>query len=145
MRIDGINRDVARQLVPAREGALTGPTALRESPAAPEGALAAREAPQPHATNPQAMTSVQMLVAVSALGPVDERRRMQMAQARKGLDMLGQLHREMLSGVAGRVTLEALAQWVAERPESDDPKLSAFIADIDLRAQVELAKFDIER
>lgn len=144
MRIDGINRVGARQLVPALDGALTGPRALREPRATSASALAIREQPQPVATNPQAMTSVQMLVAVSALGPTDERHRMQMAEARKGLDILERLHREMLSGVAGRVTLAAVAEWVAGRPESDDPKLASFIADIDLRAQVELAKFGLE-
>ncbi|MBB6124317.1 flagellar assembly protein FliX [Sphingobium subterraneum] len=100
-------------------------------------------------TSPTTLGSIQMLVALAAVSPTEERRRIQSAQARQGLDTLDRLHRELLSGRANRATLDQLAQWLQTRPDAtrlrpDDPKFAALLDDIDLRIRVELAKFAVE-
>jgi Class II flagellar assembly regulator len=105
--------------------------------------------PAPMSAIPQTLGSVQMLVALAAVAPSEERRRAQVAEARRGLDVLDRLHHELLSGAAKGTTLDALSLWLKQRPDAqamtaDDPKLAALFDEIELRVRVELAKFDIE-
>lgn len=72
--------------------------------------------------------------------PEERRRR----SARRGSDLLDGLDRLKASLVMGRVAtrdLQAIAARLSERAgSSGDPRLDALIADIELRAAVELAK-----
>lgn len=59
----------------------------------------------------------------------------------KMLDYLEEVRLGLLLGVVPREKLEQLAQMVrAKREQVDDPKLTAILDDIELRAAVELAK-----
>lgn len=72
-----------------------------------------------------------------------------LARAAKGklraqdlLDKLDQLRMDILGGAINREKLLQLAKAVnARRTEVSDPKLAEILDEIDLRAQVELAKF----
>ncbi len=57
------------------------------------------------------------------------------------LDKLEEIRRALLSGVLSKDRLVALAQAVrARRQQSDDPRLNKIIEEIELRAEVEIAK-----
>lgn len=61
------------------------------------------------------------------------------------LDQLDQLRREMLVGAVSRDGLVALADTLGKRDRDEnaaDPHLEELIAEIELRAQVELAKLE---
>lgn len=152
MRIDGINAFQPRQVLPTLDAAvsmanITAKVLQQATETAKTAANPQIEAPvqqQVPATPQQNLGSLSMLVALSSLTPSDERKRTQLSQARKGLDGLDKLHREMLSGQTNKTTLNALQEWLKEMPESDDEKLAQFFKDIELRVRVELAKFDFE-
>ena len=58
------------------------------------------------------------------------------------LDSLEDLRRDLLVGAIPKEKLAGLAQRLrARRQKSDDPKLNAIIDEIELRAEVEIAKF----
>lgn len=58
------------------------------------------------------------------------------------LDQLDEMRVGMLNGVVSRGNLQALARIIqSHRSRISDPRLSAVLDEIDLRAQVELAKF----
>lgn len=128
-----------RTLQPTRRTTKTGETGatgfsrhLEEAEGA-EGAAAAHGA-----------TGVGSVAGVFGLQEVDDA----LARAAKGklraqdiLDRLEELRMDLLSGTLSRGKLLQLAQIVnARRREVDDPKLASILDEIDLRAQVELAK-----
>lgn len=58
------------------------------------------------------------------------------------LDKLDEMRVDILSGALSTAKLQRLSQIVNEQKEEiSDPKLNAVLEEIDLRAQVELAKF----
>lgn len=66
------------------------------------------------------------------------------ARAEDLLGMLDDLRLELLAGNVSIGRLQTLARIVANRrPDISDPKLAAILDDIDLRAQVELAKYQM--
>jgi len=68
------------------------------------------------------------------------------ARAAGLLDRLDELRRHILAGAVPRDRLEALARAAAAaRPQVDDPRLAEVLDEIDLRAQVELAKLGVGR
>lgn len=149
MRVDALPALNARQML--QSAALRLPTEalslrLAEQTMRGAGQMAPADAPPaaPSGAGPaNPLGSVQMLVTLAALGPADEQRREAVAQARKGLDSLERLHRQLLSGRASRRTLDELRQWLEAKPASDDPKLAEFFNDLELRVRVELAKFEL--
>ena len=87
------------------------------------------------------MAGVSALMALQEVeGPLERRRR---AVKRGGglLDRLDELKMALLSGETGGPALERLARVLREeRPDDGDAELTALLDQIDLRAQVELAK-----
>ncbi|MEM7652102.1 MAG: flagellar assembly protein FliX [Pseudomonadota bacterium] len=62
------------------------------------------------------------------------------------LDELDNIRHELLIGAISPARLEALASLVeSERPKLEDPKLIEVLDEIDLRVQVEIAKWSQER
>ena len=80
---------------------------------------------------------------------VDEavvRRRQARRRAEALLDLLEDLRRDILLGGVQHWRLADLARLVeSERAVVDDPGLAAVLEEIDLRAQVELAKWEAAR
>lgn len=63
-------------------------------------------------------------------------------RAKDLLDKLDEIRLDLLTGNLSENTLQRLSNMVtARRAEVDDPKLNEILDEIDLRAQVELAKF----
>jgi hypothetical protein len=70
-----------------------------------------------------------------------ERRRQAAARGLDLLDTLEELRRHLLGGAVPRDTLERLTSLAEQsREDIDDPHLAELLDEIDLRAQVELAK-----
>jgi hypothetical protein len=93
----------------------------------------------------QAAGALGQVTGVLSLQEVDDA----LARAAKGklraqdiLDRLDDLRMELLSGTLTRDKLLRLAQIINNRKvEVTDPKLAELLAEVDLRAQVELAKY----
>lgn len=138
MRIENLQAPLLRSLMAALPKVASGfSVADSEAPAAraplPQGTSAAQ------ALNP----SVAMLVTLAAADPAIERRRKQAVDAERGVDMLDQLHRELVAGVVSPAKLQAIVEWSETFEHSDDPALAAILSDIELRVRVELAKLDL--
>lgn len=132
--------DRARQLEPARRKPAAGATK------SPEFALHLRtESPAP-LEDPSSVDAPASLSALLGVQEVDDEaeRGARRAAARYGnavLDRLDELREDVL---AGRVSVDRLASLAhalrANRELSRDPRLSEVIEEIELRAQVEIAK-----
>ncbi|WP_027174362.1 flagellar assembly protein FliX [Methylobacterium sp. 10] len=119
--------------------------ALRRTGATPSFLLGADAAATTSSATTAPTTSLAGLDAILTLQgqgeqPGERRRRF----AKRGHDLLDGLDRLKASLVMGRVStreLQAIASRLSERAESSgDPRLDGLIADIELRAAVELAK-----
>ena len=99
---------------------------------------------EPAGTAPVAPSpAVEALLAIQGGddGLADQRRAM--ARGDEILDRLDELRRDILLGAIPRDRLRQLTSAVAShRAGVDDPRLGAILDEIDLRAQVELAKWD---
>jgi hypothetical protein len=114
-----------------RTAAFTLPEA--EDPARP------REAQAPRSAAP-----LDALIAVQAAGDALERRRRSVARSRNALDVLDDLKLGLLAGEISPATLLRLQHAIAELGErTGDERLDGLITDIELRARVELAKFEV--
>lgn len=139
MRIENLQAPLLRSLMAALPKVASGfSVADSEGPAA--------RAPLPQGTNAaQALNpSVAMLVTLAAADPAIERRRKQAIDAQRGVDMLDQLHRELVAGVVSPAKLQAIVEWSETFERTDDPALAAILSDIELRVRVELAKLDLQ-
>ena len=89
-------------------------------------------------------TSVASVSAIMAVQEVDPDATNAAAARKRGEELLDRLDELRLGLIEGRLSperIEALVKLVAERRESvRDPRLKSILDDIDLRAQVELAK-----
>lgn len=135
MRIDGLGALLPRLLASAVQKATATGIRTGES-----GTLPSTPA-HGDITNP-AIGSVQMLVAMSATNPAEDRRRKAARTAAKGLDALDSLQRALAMGRTDALPVEALRLWTEQREPSGDSDLDALMEQIDLRVQVEIAKLD---
>lgn len=136
MRISGSGRPVGLQ------GGVAG-----ARPASPGGAAFAPAAPEappkPAATTSAAtsLTGLDALIALQSIDPDEPRRRKR--AARRGhdlLDILEEIKLGLLSGGVSGAALDKVAALVGSLEPSGDSRLDGLIADISLRAEVELAK-----
>jgi hypothetical protein len=89
------------------------------------------------------VSSLSVVLAVQETPDAAKGRAKQRARDRgmKMLDFLEEIRIGLLMGVIPKERLEQLAQMVrAKREQIDDPKLTAILDEIELRAAVELAK-----
>jgi len=98
------------------------------------------------ATGVSAPGAVSGVGAILSLQEVDDPatgRRRAVTRAETLLDRLDELRHGLLMGTLNRAQLQELGRLVrVQRDAIDDPGLLAVLDDIDLRAQVELAKYE---
>jgi hypothetical protein len=91
--------------------------------------------------------SIAGLESILSLQEIDEplqRRRRAIGRGDNLLDRLDELRLALIDGRLSRATLESLATLVrAQRQDAGDPGLQAVLDDIELRAAVELAKYEV--
>jgi len=80
------------------------------------------------------------LLALQAVGDMPAERRRAVQNGRDLLDDLDRLKVALLEGRVPAERIERLAAAVGERRTTGDPRLDQVMAEIDLRARVELAK-----
>lgn len=130
-------------------GPLAGPQARRlERRGGQTGGgfrLGAAEETQ-QAQKSQAAQPAQQVTALLALQEVPDAARGPSRGIRRGLDLLDQLDRlriELLSGRVSPVRLERIAHVLrSQRERIADPVLADVLAEVEVRAAVELAKFE---
>lgn len=92
------------------------------------------------------LDAILTLQGQSAPDAREERRRRSVARGHDLLDGLDRLKAALIGGRVSTADLAAIAGRLAERAsESGDPRLDALVAEIELRAAVELAKLDAAR
>ncbi|KQT81817.1 flagellar assembly protein fliX [Methylobacterium sp. Leaf465] len=130
--------------------ASTGPSAApRRSEGAPAFAVAspATNAGGPGATAAASLAGLDAILTLQSNTDTPEERRRRSAQ--RGNDLLDGLDRLKASLIMGRVStrdLQAIGARLSERSgTSGDPRLDGLIAEIELRAAVELAKLSAAR
>lgn len=133
----------------AAAGALSGPRR-----AAAPGAFAPGEA-EPQRTSTAGTAQTGMLAGLDAILTLQgqegtdtpqERRRRSVQRGHDLLDGLDRLKAALIGGRVATADLRAIAGRLAERmPDSGDPRLDGLVAEIELRAAVELAKLEAAR
>lgn len=109
--------------------------------------LAPEEAPPPApTTGTRPVVGVNPLLTVDPIGEEPHRRRRSRQRAETILDRLDDIRHGLLLGVIPGATLINLVDQLAIARETvSDPKLLEVLDEVDLRAQVELAKLEMER
>jgi hypothetical protein len=137
MKVEGPNG--ARPGPSVRRTGKTGGDGAGFAKALAEEADADGEVPSVRA--PQSVAAVDALLAVQEIGEEEQRRSRARRRGESLLDELEEVRHGLLLGLLPRHRLEALVDLVeSERPGISDPALSDVLDEIDLRAQVELAK-----
>jgi hypothetical protein len=91
-----------------------------------------------------AVAGVGALLALQEVPDAAEQRREAVHRSNDILDELEQLRLGLLTGSVPRPRLQRLMRLLRDRPgEYADPRLDSIIADIELRAAVELAKLEM--
>jgi hypothetical protein len=89
----------------------------------------------------QPLSGIDALLALQGIDDPAERRRRAVSRGRQALDVLDDIRLGLLSGIVDQSALGRLKGAVAElKQESGDPALDQVLAEIELRAEVELAK-----
>ena len=90
---------------------------------------------------PAPMNNMDALLALQAVDDFKERRKRALKKGHSLLDQLDDLKLALLGGALDVDKLQSLARNLAVREDLDDsPELKAILDEIELRAQVELAK-----
>ena len=139
IRIDG----------PGRTGGVQGntPTRAKETSGATftlPGAETPARAAAPTLTGATALGDIAALLALQGVPVEADPREKRRKAVRRGLDLLDVLEGVRLDLLGGGVPgerLERLVQILGHRAPSGDDRLEELVADIELRARVELAKF----
>lgn len=135
MRIQGPRRPDSVARGPAKAGA-AGATFAPQSAAETRAAVAASATLQ--------VAALDALLALQAASEPLTGKRKAVRRATDMLDLLDDLKVGILTGAVPRQTLKQLTALVAERRDDFvDPGLQGVIDEIDLRAQVELAKMEM--
>lgn len=126
---------------PVRKAGGVAAPGFAEALAQAEG-VSATEATE--ATAAVAAVGMGSLLGAQEVDEREARRHKAMKRARLTLDTLEQLRDALLIGVLPMTTLMGLERLIdEERQHNDDPKLSAILDEIELRAAVELAKLEM--
>ena len=106
---------------------------------------ASEEAPPPVAASDVGATAaLSNLLAMQEITEEEVRRKKLMQQGRNMLDSLENLRHQLLMGQVPMHTLRDIARNIAVQKQFvSDPKLMELMADIELRAAVELAKLEM--
>ena len=80
------------------------------------------------------------LLALQSVDMASERRKKTVSRGRRLLDMLDSIKLGVLDGTLSPERLQNLSSALADREPCDDPGLESVLDEIELRAQVELAK-----
>jgi hypothetical protein len=108
--------------------------------AASEAGSAAQPAPVSDTAAASALTN---LLALQEISEADIQRKKLVSQGKNMLDVLEQLRRQLLIGTLPPHVLRDLSRQLSiQKQMTADPKLNEIIEDIELRAAVELAKFE---
>ncbi len=104
-------------------------------------------APQHGASGVMSINSLDALLSLQELGNSTEEGSKKAARHAAGLlDQLDRIRMGLLNGSIPMGALEQLTRMIGQHREKViDPKLGELLDDIDLRVQVELAKFDRDR
>lgn len=95
-------------------------------------------------TGSQPIGGIDALLALQEVDERDANQRQGVQRAERLLDGLEELRADLLLGAIPRHKLERLVDLVrSRRARIEDPKLLAILDEIDLRAQVELAKLHL--
>lgn len=126
----------------------TGPRTARSPGGFSLGGAAAAASPAaaPAVSASGGVAGVSALMALQGVEDATERRRRALRRGGGLLDRLDDLKMAMLSGEAAGPALERLARATAETVAGElEPDLASVLAQIDLRAAVELAKAEAAR
>ncbi len=136
---------------PIKPGAATGTKKTQRKRGSEGGAFArALEGAEQSPKETRSVAATGPVAAIDALlalqGVADEggeARRQAVARGHQLLDLLEEVRRGILLGVLSQATLQRLAELARDRKgRFTDPRLEEILAEIELRAEVELAKLE---
>ncbi len=126
-------------------GASATRTASGEAFRLPEDPSRAAKAQDTRASAAPMAAGLETLVALQAMEGEREKRRRSFRRGSGMLDLLDKMKLAMLSGQSDPSLVLNLVRMTGQIESSGDPGLDAVVAEIDLRAQVELAKIETAR